>query len=109
MPENSDIIDVPARKKTEIPAGSMLEDGNELDIETVFDIPVEILVVLGKATMPIKDLLKIGTGTVIELERKVGDPVEVYVNGRLVAKGEVVIVQDNIGITMTEIIKLDDF
>ncbi len=87
--------------------GPLFEEGEELDLESVYDIPVEISVVLGKAAIPINKLLQIGTGEVLELERKVGDPVEVLVNGRLVAKGEVVIVEDHVGITMTEIIKQD--
>lgn len=107
MPEENDIIDVPAKKKTEVP-GAVFEQATELDLEAVHDIPLEIMVVLGKTSMSVSDLLKIGTGTVIELEKKVGEPVEVFINGRMVAKGEVVIVEDNIGITMTEIIKIED-
>lgn len=78
-----------------------------LNLETVYDIPIEISVVLGRTQMPISNLLKLGRGAVIELERKVGEPVDVYVNERLVARGEVVIVEDRIGITMTEVIKND--
>lgn len=78
-----------------------------LNLDTVYEIPIEVSVVLGRAKMPISQLLKLGRGAVIELERKVGEPVDVYVNERLVAKGEVVIVEDRIGITMTEIIKSD--
>lgn len=77
----------------------------ELKLETIYDIPVEISVVLGRTTMPINQLLKLGRGAVIELERKVGEAIDIYVNQRLVAKGEVVIVEDRIGITLTEIIK----
>ncbi|NDF12739.1 MAG: flagellar motor switch protein FliN [Proteobacteria bacterium] len=83
------------------------EQGVELNIETVYDIPVQITVVLGKTAMPISQLLKMGRGAVIELDRKVGESVDVYVNDRLIAKGEVVIVEDRIGITMTEIVKAE--
>ncbi len=76
-----------------------------LDLETIYDIPVEITVVLGRTSMPINQLLKLGRGAVVELDRKVGEAIDVFVNNRLVAKGEVVIVEDHIGITMTEIIK----
>ncbi|MCP5361465.1 MAG: flagellar motor switch protein FliN [Hyphomicrobiales bacterium] len=79
-----------------------------LDLETVYDIPVEITVVLGTTHMPISQLLKLGRGAVIELERKIGEPVDVLVNDRLVARGEVVIVEDRIGITMTDIIKSEN-
>lgn len=84
---------------------AVFEDSAELNLEAVYDVPVEISVVLGKTTMPISQLLKMGDGAVIELERKVGEAVDVYVNDRLVARGEVVIVEERIGITMTEIIK----
>ena len=78
-----------------------------LNLDTVYDIPIEVSVVLGRTSMPISQLLKLGRGAVVELERKVGEAVDVFVNDRLVAKGEVVIVEDRIGITMTEIIKAD--
>lgn len=87
------------------PAGDDIAES--LNLDTVYDIPVEISVVLGRTDMPISQLLKLGRGAVVELERKVGEPVDVFVNERLVAKGEVVIVEDRIGITMTEIIKSD--
>ena len=86
---------------------AMVQNGEDLTLEAVYDIPIEISVVLGRTSVPINDLLKMGSGAVIELERKIGEAVDVYVNGRIVARGEVVIVEDNIGITMTEIIKLD--
>ena len=71
------------------------------------DIPVSVSVVLGKASMQVNQLLKLGRGAVIELDRKVGEPIDIYVNNRLVARGEVVVVEDKIGVTMTEIIKAD--
>lgn len=80
----------------------------ELDLETVFDVPVKISVVLGRTKIPISELLQLSAGKVIELERKVGEPVDVLINDRLVAQGEVVIVEDNIGITMTDIVRMDD-
>ncbi len=88
-------------------APPMTQRGEDVNLESVYDIPVEVSVVLGKAAMPIEQLLQMGAGAVIELQRKVGEPVDVYVNGRIVARGEVVIVEDKIGITMTEIIKLE--
>lgn len=74
-------------------------------LEAVQDIPVEVSVVLGRTKMQVSQLLKLGRGAVIELDRKVGEPIDILVNNRLVAKGEVVVVEDRIGITMTEIIK----
>lgn len=81
---------------------------NELNLEAVYDIPVNISVVLGRAEMLISQILKLGRGSVIELDRNVGEPIDVYVNDKLVAKGEVVIVENRIGVTLTEIIKNND-
>ncbi|MFV9876229.1 MAG: flagellar motor switch protein FliN [Rickettsiales endosymbiont of Dermacentor nuttalli] len=79
----------------------------DINLETVYDIPVQISVVLGKATMTINQLLKLGRGAVVELDKNVGEAIDIYVNDRLVAKGEVVIVDNRIGITLTEIVKTD--
>jgi flagellar motor switch protein FliN/FliY len=81
---------------------------SNISLEAIYDIPVQISAVLGNAEMQVSQLLKLGRGAVIELDRKVGEPVDVYVNNRLIARGEVVIVEDKIGITMTEIIKPDN-
>lgn len=80
---------------------------NARDLEAVYDIPVQVSAVLGKATMQVSQLLKLGRGAVVELDRKVGEAIDIYVNNRLVARGEVVVVEDRLGITMTEIIKTD--
>ena len=77
------------------------------DLEAVYDIPVQVSAVLGKATMQVNQLLKLGRGAVVELDRKVGEAIDIYVNNRLVARGEVVVVEDKLGVTMTEIIKSD--
>ncbi|PIW26193.1 MAG: flagellar motor switch protein FliN [Rhodospirillales bacterium CG15_BIG_FIL_POST_REV_8_21_14_020_66_15] len=77
------------------------------DLEAVYDIPVTVSAVLGKATMQVSQLLRLGRGAVIELDRKVGEAIDIYVNNRLVARGEVVVVEDRLGVTMTEIIKTD--
>jgi len=77
------------------------------DLEAVYDIPVQVSAVLGKTTMRVSQLLKLGKGAVIELDRKVGEAIDIYVNNRLVARGEVVVVEDRLGVTMTEIIKTD--
>ncbi len=78
-----------------------------LSLETVYDIAVQITVVLGKTSMQVNNLLKLGRGAVIELDKKVGEPIDIFVNNRLVARGEVVVVEDRIGVTMTEIIKAE--
>ncbi len=78
------------------------------DLEAVYDIPVLMSVVLGRATMPVNQLLKLGRGAVVELDRKLGEPVDILVNNRLIARGEIVMVDEHrLGITMTEIVKSD--
>ncbi len=76
-------------------------------LEAVYDIPVQVSAVLGHANMQVSQLLKLGRGAVVELDRKVGEAIDIYVNNRLVARGEVVVVEDRLGVTMTEIIKMD--
>jgi flagellar motor switch protein FliN/FliY len=80
---------------------------NAKDLEAVYDIPVQLSAVLGKASMQVSQLLKLGRGAVVELDRKVGEAIDIYVNNRLVARGEVVVVEERLGVTMTEIIKSD--
>ncbi len=75
------------------------------DVTAIYDIPVNVSAVLGRSTMQVSQLLKLGRGAVIELDRKVGEAIDIYVNNRLVARGEVVVVEDRLGITMTEIVK----
>lgn len=77
------------------------------DVTAIYDIPVQISAVLGRSSMPVNQLLKLGRGAVVELDRKVGEAIDIYVNNRLVARGEVVVVEDKLGITMTEIVKSD--
>jgi flagellar motor switch protein FliN/FliY len=78
------------------------------ELEAVYDIPVQVSAVLGKSTMQVSQLLKLGRGAVVELDRKLGEAIDIYVNNRLVARGEVVMVDDNrLGVTMTEIVKAD--
>ncbi|HCS22550.1 MAG: flagellar motor switch protein FliN [Alphaproteobacteria bacterium] len=77
------------------------------DIDAIYDIPVQISAVLGKSSMQVSQLLKLGRGAVVELDRKVGEAIDIYVNNRLVARGEVIVVEDRLGVTMTEIVKSD--
>ena len=73
----------------------------------IYEIPVQVSAVLGRSTMQVSQLLKLGRGAVVELDRKVGEAIDIYVNNRLVARGEVVVVEDKLGVTMTEIVKSD--
>ena len=79
-----------------------------IDLAAVYDVPVHIQAVLGRANMEVSSLLRLSRGSVIELDRKVGEAIDIYVNNRLVARGEVVVVDERLGVTMTEIIKDGD-
>jgi len=93
--------------------GMMMPDGDgpsirtAAELEAVFDVPVQVSAVLGRARMEVGDLLKLAPGNVLELDRKVGEAIDIYVNNRLVARGEVVLVEEKLGVTMTEIIKAE--
>jgi flagellar motor switch protein FliN len=88
--------------------GGELEQKTAHDLAPVFDVPVNISAVLGRAHLSVAQLLQLGQGSVLELDRKVGEAIDIYVNNRLVARGEVVVVEDRLGVTMTEIIKDGD-
>jgi flagellar motor switch protein FliN/FliY len=83
-------------------------DKTASDLAPVFDVPVNISAVLGKAHMSVAQLLKLNRGSVLQLDRKVGEAIDIFVNNRLVARGEIVVVEDRLGVTMTEIIKTED-
>ena len=91
------------------PAASLAPDDSvnrgAADLEALFDVPVKVSAVLGRARMDVGELLRLGPGAVLELDRKVGEAIDIYVNNRLVARGEVVLVEEKLGVTMTEIIK----
>ncbi|RJQ13397.1 MAG: flagellar motor switch protein FliN [Nitrospiraceae bacterium] len=74
------------------------------DIEFLLDIPVELTVQLGKTKMLIKELLQLGQGSVVELEKLAGEPMEIMANSRLIARGEVVVVNEKFGVRLTDII-----
>jgi len=96
-----------AELDAEEPAAADARPQNAKELEAVFDVPVQISAVLGKATMQVSQLLKLGRGAVVELDRKVGEAIDIYVNNRLVARGEVVVVDERLGVTMTEIVKTE--
>ena len=77
------------------------------NLDSILRIPVTIQVVLGSATMPVANLMKLGRGAIVPLDHRVGEPVDVVVNGRIIARGEVVVVEDDnsrFGISLTEIV-----
>ena len=75
------------------------------DLAAVYDVPVSIEAVLGRSSMEVAALLRLTRGSVIELDRKVGEAIDIYVNNRLVARGEIVVVDGRLGVRMTEIVK----
>src|ERR1700730_1564783 len=103
---NVDVGDQPGAMTADSAGGDSVSKG-AADLEAVFDVPVQVSAVLGRSRMDVGQLLKIGPGTVLELDRKVGEAIDIYVNDRLVARGEVVLVEEKLGVTMTEIIKAE--
>jgi len=85
-----------------------MRDKIAADLKPVFDVPVSVQAVIGRTTIEVAKLLELSPGTVLELDRRVGEAIDIYVNSRLVARGEVVVVDDRLGVTMTEIIKNSD-
>jgi flagellar motor switch protein FliN/FliY len=98
---------MPVGDPTALAAEAEVTNRTADDLEAVFDVPVKVSAVLGRAHMEVGDLLKLGPGAVLELDRKVGEAIDIYVNNRLVARGEVVLVEEKLGVTMTEIIKAE--
>jgi len=74
------------------------------DIDFLLDIPLEVTVELGRTKMAVRDLLQLGQGSILELDKSAGEPLEILVNNRLVARGEVVVVNERFGIRLTEVI-----
>lgn len=84
------------------------EPAPELDeMEAVLDVPVKVKAVLGGARVPVGELIQMRAGSVLELDRRVGEPVDVHVNGRMIARGELVLIDGLLGVTLTEIVKQD--
>lgn len=114
-PSDLDLAELAAADGTPPPADAVSDPvsaGQEqprtgADLEAVYDVPVQVSAVLGKATLQVSQLLKLGRGAVVEFDRRVGEAIDIYINDRLVARGEVVVVEERLGVTMTEIIKSD--
>lgn len=98
----------PVAKPTHEAVPEDMRDKIAADLKPVFDVPVSVQAVIGRTTIEVANLLELGPGSVLELDRRVGEAIDIYVNSRLVARGEVVVVDDRLGVTMTEIIKNSD-
>ncbi|MEO1040516.1 MAG: flagellar motor switch protein FliN [Pseudomonadota bacterium] len=110
LPDLSNEVAAPAADPGGASGQSLVDEEirSAVDLAPIFDVPVNISAVLGKASIDVNSLLKLTSGSVLELDRKVGEAIDIYVNNRLVARGEVVVVEDRLGVTMTEIIKDGD-
>jgi len=97
----------PLERLAEIAARTAEEAGRFANMDAILRIPVTVQVVLGSATIPVANLMKLGRGAVVPLDHRVGEPVDVVVNGRIVARGEVVVVEEDnsrFGVSLTEIV-----
>ena len=79
-------------------------DAADLNLDVILDVPVSLSLEVGRARIPIRNLLQLNQGSVVELERGAGDPLDVYVNGTLIAQGEVVVVNDRFGVRLTDVV-----
>jgi len=79
-------------------------DGTDLNLDVILDVPVALSLEVGRTRMPIRNLLQLNRGSVIELERGAGEPLDVYVNGTLIAHGEVVVINDRFGVRLTDVV-----
>ena len=87
------------------PSGSSMSGSGGTGREAAYDIQVELYAVLGPAKVQVKQLLKLGRGAVVELDRKINEPIDLFVNKVLVGRGEVVVVDDRLGVTVTDMLK----
>lgn len=103
--------DLPDPPGMELPLRSAFappeEDDGGPSLQAVYDVPVRVQAVLGRARMPISELVSMHPGHVFELDRRVGEPIDVLVNDRLIARGEIVMIDGLLGVTLTEIVKSD--
>lgn len=99
--DDIDGLDFKSAKETE---QSRIDSTKELG--AIYDVSIQISAVLGSATMTVNELLKLGRGAVVELDKRVGEPIDIFVNDRLIARGEIVVLDDRLGITLTEIIRV---
>lgn len=78
--------------------------GNDLNLDVILDVPVSLSLEVGRARIPIRNLLQLNQGSVVELERAAGEPLDLYVNGTLIAQGEVVVINDRFGVRLTDVV-----
>jgi len=85
-------------------ADAGIGNGTDLNLDVILDVPVSLSLEVGRTRIPIRNLLQLNQGSVVELERGAGEPLDVYVNGTLIAQGEVVVVNDRFGVRLTDVV-----
>lgn len=86
------------------PNGAAAQAAKDLNLEVILDVPVTFSMEVGRTRIPIRNLLQLNQGSVVELDREAGEPLDVFVNGTLIAHGEVVVVNDKFGIRLTDVV-----
>ena len=102
--QNPNVVNVPVQPVQFAPLTPLGVTGNEGNIGLIMDVPLQVTVELGRTKKLIRDILELSTGSVIELDKLAGEPVDILVNGKLLAKGEVVVIDENFGVRITDII-----
>ncbi len=100
IPENEDTL---APAFDDLP-GQLPADEPDMSLDVILDVPVTLSLEVGRTRMPIRNLLQLNQGSVVELERGAGEPLDVFVNGTLIAHGEVVVVNDRFGVRLTDVV-----
>lgn len=103
-PEEAKAAKQPEAKPANFSALKQESSGTVANLDMILDIPVTVSVEIGRTKILVKDLLQLGQGTVVELEKLAGEPMEILVNGRLIARGEAVVVNEKFGIKLTDIV-----
>lgn len=85
-------------------AGTPSASANDVNLDVILDVAVTLSMEVGRARIPIRNLLQLNQGSVVELERAAGEPLDVYANGTLIAHGEVVVVNDRFGVRLTDVV-----
>ncbi len=92
------------QEKSQAPSQAQSDNTREVNLDVILDVPVTLSMEVGRTRIPIRNLLQLNQGSVVELDRAAGEPLDVFVNGTLVAHGEVVVVNEKFGIRLTDVI-----
>jgi len=107
QPGDVDVDGIQAHQMDELSGGDLMAEGGsseDVKLDAILDIPVHISMEIGRTQISIRNLLKLNQGSVVELDRLAGEPMDVLVNGTLIARGEVVVVNEKFGLRLTDII-----